>query len=1422
MNKLLVLSFFPAFTPPLSGGELRLYNMYVCLSERFDISLISWTHSQSRLEIMQHRQTFREYRVPKDRAFNAAYESCHRAGITGELAGVTCSMVGRNGNTQYHQLVSKVAADVDAVVHEFPYTVPYDLGMGMDRKPRIYNSHNLESDMVASLAQGTRAQEVVDSVEDLERRLVGQSCLVFATSVEELLKFRSLYGVSQGKLRLAPNGFAPDDFDFIRDEAEGESAYALFIGSQHPPNVEGGRFLVETIAPRFPRQRFVVAGRVCQSISSPPPNVKLLGEVTCEEKQLLFRRAHFFVNPIFSGAGTSLKMVEAMAAGLPIITTHAGARGLGLRHEIEALLAERDDFEGAVSRLMHNGELRTQLARAARQNALAHFSWPTIGRSVADEIDQAIALPEVGNTPTRIQTLVVNDYSVRNAVSGGSKRIYNLLREVATDRDVTLLCLHDKPTVDVEELVPGLIEIRVPKRLEHRAFETDVNSRQWISINDIATALYCLDNVVLTRLFRRLCDNANVVICSHPYLAPLLELVGKQLPVIYEAHNVEAELKGDILKQHIDGDILSAFVAQLEDYLQQRADAIICTTDADRKAFKRRAPDAPSFVVMNGCELPPAALIRTAIAERSQRDLSSSFRAVFVGSGHPPNVDAVKFLCANVLPQLPDMELCIIGSVGAGLDDFAHLPGLRRFSVVSDEKKQELLLQADIALNPVVRGGGSNLKLADYCGYGLPTVSTPDGARGFDVSDGVHLLIRPQSRFVGAIQELIANPALRSTLAEAAYDFAGAHLDWRQLGQQYTEVLRTVTGTEPARRAPRMLVVTYRYTEPCLGGAEEYLVRTLQRYVALFGTSVDLVAPNVGDIGNQFRFASSFAISQTTPEQLFAPFLRKVELFPPNPLDQSLLQDMSERLRRMWMTERRLLGRRAAQTLFTTCLLGGWYDVEQHEGEYQRWSSECAEIHITQRVSGLRLTGWHDGPAVIDVCVDGQEPARIAVSGDVAFEIPLSPDVSHRIQLSIPPRSTGGSDARHLGLLLKCLEVLEGRQGVWRTVSLEHGFEALWQQSDPAAWIDALRSVAEKRTVADEALFRMVRGPRSSALVDHVRSVASQYDVVLVQGVPFSLSVDVAQTVRDAGVPLLILPHFHVDDAFYHWRQYYELFAGANAVLSFSEWVSANFFARLTASAPVIPGGGVEPAEYVPRAAHLQQFRRFRDTPRPYFLVLGRKTGSKGYRTIIQAHQQMLRAGDLDVDLVLIGPDDDQQPITAEKVFYYGRLCRELVLGALAGCTALISMSTSESFGIVLIEAWMSGRPVIANGRCLSFTELVDDGADGVLVGNLGELVDAMSMMMAQPKQAAMMGAAGQRKAMARYTWSAVAQRLHQIITEVCEGVGSGLDASNRAPLFDLGRTAVQPIGSAGRLEPQQKRSRKRPQNDLAVAPVSQ
>ena len=77
----------------------------------------------------------------------------------------------------------------------------------------------------------------------------------------------------------------------------------------------------------------------------------------------------------------------------------------------------------------------------------------------------------------------------------------------------------------------------------------------------------------------------------------------------------------------------------------------------------------------------------------------------------------------------------------------------------------------------------------------------------------------------------------------------------------------------------------------------------------------------------------------------------------------------------------------------------------------------------------------------------------------------------------------------------------------------------------------------------------------------------------------------------------------------------------------------------------------------------------------------------------------------------------------------------------------------------------------------------MDHGTDGVLVDDLGELVDAMRMLMAQPEQAAIMGSAGKKKAMTQYTWSAVAQRLHQIVTETCDSARNRIQDSDRSRL---------------------------------------
>ena len=94
------------------------------------------------------------------------------------------------------------------------------------------------------------------------------------------------------------------------------------------------------------------------------------------------------VAPIFSGSGTRLKILEAMAAGIPIVATEKGAEGLGLRHREHFLLANNQkEFVDAIAAIFGNPTLAADLRRSAKQKVNAEFSWLAIAR----DFEQAIA-----------------------------------------------------------------------------------------------------------------------------------------------------------------------------------------------------------------------------------------------------------------------------------------------------------------------------------------------------------------------------------------------------------------------------------------------------------------------------------------------------------------------------------------------------------------------------------------------------------------------------------------------------------------------------------------------------------------------------------------------------------------------------------------------------------------------------------------------------------------------------------------------------------------------------------------------------------------------------------------------------------------------------------------------------------------------
>lgn len=307
-------------------------------------------------------------------------------------------------------------------------------------------------------------------------------------------------------------------------------------------------------------------------------------------------------------------------------------------------------------------------------------------------------------------------------------------------------------------------------------------------------------------------------------------------------------------------------------------------------------------------------------------------------------------------------------------------------------------------------------------------------------------------------------------------------------------------------------------------------------------------------------------------------------------------------------------------------------------------------------------------------------------------------------------------------------------------------------------WVAALHRTAQGRDTGMEADFAAVRGPHSAAMQAWLASNAQAYDAVLVQGIPFDVIPSTVETLK--GLPaakrprIVTLPHFHGDDRFYHWKRYAESFAEADATLLFSKSIADQLEPRNPYV--VVPGGGIRADEHGDPAAE-HSFRAVHKATNPFFLVLGRKTASKGYAQTVRAHQALRSAGHT-ADLVMIGPDEDGLPIRGEGVVYLGRQPRDVIRGALRLCLGLVTMSRSESFGIVVCEAWLFGKPVIANRLCYSFRELIRQDETGLLVQTDQELTQAMQHLTEDDEARSRMGRAGLDEVLEKFTWERVAE----------------------------------------------------------------
>jgi polysaccharide biosynthesis protein PslH len=238
------------------------------------------------------------------------------------------------------------------------------------RRAVIYNAHNLESGFRGEA--GSIGALHARAMRRFERGLLARAAESWMVSEPDIAGARALCPTAN--LRYAPN--VVDVASIAPVTPRVSEQRAIFVASfLYTPNRNGLRFLIDEVFPlvwaELPRARLALVGAGLEQPPSADPRVETLGFV--ENLADAYASASCAVVPLLQSGGTPLKLIEALAYGLPVIATRLAASGLALRDGQHCLLAEdAAAYASALVRVLRDGA--PELARGGRELVAERYS----------------------------------------------------------------------------------------------------------------------------------------------------------------------------------------------------------------------------------------------------------------------------------------------------------------------------------------------------------------------------------------------------------------------------------------------------------------------------------------------------------------------------------------------------------------------------------------------------------------------------------------------------------------------------------------------------------------------------------------------------------------------------------------------------------------------------------------------------------------------------------------------------------------------------------------------------------------------------------------------------------------------------------------------------------------------------------------
>ena len=403
MRILFVSAWFPS--PPDNGSRIRAYNLMKALSRKHEVFLISLMQEDSRRENAEKLRDICEVvSLHESRWFSPKGIKSVLGFFSSRPRSAVCTY-DRAVYQAVREAIGRLSPDVLVVstlgVVEY---VGKDCGV-----PMVLDEHNCEyavlrraADRMPGKLKRLRYALGWKKFARWEAKMCGLFDAVAMVSEEDK---RMLLDAAPGlpDVRVIPNGVDTGYYDpGLWDPQEMTLLYngALTYGA----NLDAVRYYVDRIYPvlrsRLPGVRLLVTGRtdgVDLTGISDCPGVELTGYV--QDIRDVLKSSAACVVPLREGGGSRLKILEAMAAGVPVVSTSMGAEGIEAVSGEHLLIADTPEaFANAIARVLGDHAFRDSLRSAARSLVEQYYSWESIGAEFVDMVESVVGRTSGGET----------------------------------------------------------------------------------------------------------------------------------------------------------------------------------------------------------------------------------------------------------------------------------------------------------------------------------------------------------------------------------------------------------------------------------------------------------------------------------------------------------------------------------------------------------------------------------------------------------------------------------------------------------------------------------------------------------------------------------------------------------------------------------------------------------------------------------------------------------------------------------------------------------------------------------------------------------------------------------------------------------------------------------------------------------------